>query len=273
MAHAASGERAMKKWLLPLLFMMAVGTSGPTRAATPPSLSAFAYEQKLSSQLPLSAVFSDETGRRVRLSDLLGDKPLILVLLYFHCPNLCGIVEADLFSALGKTGMEAGRDYTLVALSIDPSETSADARTAKAEDLSRYPVPGGDEGWHFLTGVADSVQEVAGAVGFSDSLDPELKQFIHPAGIVFTTPAGIVSSYLLGVGYQPADIRLAVTRAGSGTVAAAALPILLLCYHYDAATGRYTLAIMKLLRLVAGITAITLGGTLFLAFRRERRNG
>lgn len=263
----------MRSCLLVVLLMLLQGAPRLALAAPASDLNVFAYRQKPGSQLPLNAVFSDEAGRRMRLSELLDGKPLILVLVYFHCPNLCGIVRTDLFNALGKTGMAAGRDYTLIALSIDSTETSADAKVAKAEDLSRYPLPGADQGWHFLTGSADSVQEVAATIGFRDRFDPALKQFIHPAGIVFTTPAGIVSSYLLGVGYQPADIRLAVTRAGRGTIAAAALPILLLCYHYDAATGRYTLAIIKLLRLAAGITVITLGGTLFLAFRRERRNG
>ena len=104
--------------------------------------------------------------------------------------------------------MTAGRDYSLVALSIDPAETSADAAAAKADDLQRYPAPGAVQNWHFLTGTADAVQAVADAVGFHDRFDPELKQFVHPAGIVFATPAGVVSSYLLGVGYQPGDVRL-----------------------------------------------------------------
>ncbi len=264
----------MRRCLAVVVVLLLVVISPAIALAEPaPDLNFFAYQQKPGSRLPLSATFSDETGHGVRLSELLGGKPLILALVYFHCPNLCGIVRADLFNALGKTGMEAGRDYTLVALSIDSTETSADAKAAKAEDLSRYPLPGADQGWHFLTGPADSVQEVADTVGFRDRFDPALRQFIHPAGIVFATPGGIVSSYLLGVGYQPADIRLAVTRADRGTIAAAALPILLLCYHYDAATGRYTLAILKLLRLAAGITVVTVGGTLFLAFRREGRSG
>ena len=260
----------MKLCLAALLLLMSPVS---VLAAPAPDLNSFAYVQKPGSQLPLNAVLRDETGRGVRLSELLDSKPLILALVYFHCPNLCGIVRADLFDALGKTGMTAGRDYTLVALSIDPSETDADAKAAKAEDLSRYPLPGAEQGWHFLTGPANAVQAVAAAVGFRDRFDPELKQFIHPAGVVFLTPKGIVSSYLLGVGYRAADVRLAVTRADRGTVAAAALPILLLCYHYDPATGRYTLAIIKLLRLAAVITVVTVGGTLFLAFRRERRGG
>lgn len=239
-------------------------------AVPPPDLRGFAYNQRPGNQLPLQTVFRDETGRSVRLSELLDGKPLVLVLLYFHCPNLCGIVQTDLFDALGKTGMMAGRDYTLIALSIDPSETVADAKTAKMDDMSRFPLPGGELNWHFLTGTVDNVQLVADTIGFRDRFDAEFKQYVHPAGIVFVTPTGIVSSYLLGVGYEPADVRLGVTRANLGSVAAAALPVLLLCYHYDPQTGRYTLAIMKLLRLAGLITIVTIAGTLFLAFRRER---
>jgi len=254
------------RFLLIVSFLVA-----PTAHAAAPDFNDFAFQQKPGSQLPLQAVFRDDSGRSVRLSDLLSGKPLILTLVYFHCPNLCGIVRADLFYALGKTGMVASRDYTLIALSIDPAETIADAAAAKAEDMSRYPAPGAAAGWHFLTGPADALRQVADAVGFRDRFDPELKQFLHPAGILFATPTGTVSSYLLGVGYQPTDLRLAVTRADRGSVAAASLPVLLLCFHYDPVTGRYTLAIMKLLRLAAAITVVTVAGTLFLAFRRDRR--
>jgi protein SCO1/2 len=239
-------------------------------ASSLPDFSGLTYEQRPGGQLPTQELFRDEAGRTVRLSDLLGGKPLILVFGYFHCPNLCSVVRADLFDALRMSGMTAGRDYSLVALSIDPSETSADATAAKADDLRRYHTKGAEQNWHFLTGTADAVQAVAGAVGFHDRFDPGLKQFMHPVGIVFATPAGVVSSYLLGVGYRPADVRLGVTRAEWGSIAAAALPVLLLCYHYDSATGRYTLAIMKLLRLAAGLTVFTIAVTLFLAFRRRR---
>ena len=255
---------------LRLLILLLLFLPGVARAAPVSDYSNFAYQQKLGNKLPMQAVFRDETGRPVRLAELFGGKPVILALVYFHCPNICGIVRADLFFALSRTGMIAGRDYTLIALSIDPSETSAEAAAAKAEDMARYPAPEATRGWHFLTGSAKPVKAVADAVGFHDQFDPKLKQFIHPAGILFTTPAGIVSSYLLGVGYRPQDVRLAVTRAERGGVARAALPVLLLCFHYDATTGKYTLAILKLLRLAAVITVVTVGGTLYLAFRRDR---
>ncbi len=172
---------------------------------------------------------------------------------------------------LAATGLVAGRDYTLAFLSIDPEETSADAQAAKQQDLAQYPQSGADAAWHFLTGPAASVQAVAASIGFRDRLDQQTKQFVHPAGIVFATPGGVVSSYLLGVGYTPTDIRAAVARADIGGIAAAGAPILLLCFHFDPNTGRYTLAIVKVLRVAAALTVLTLGGTLLLAFRRGRR--
>lgn len=241
-----------------------------TLAAVPSDLGDFAYQQKPGARLPSGGDFRDETGRSVRIAELSAGKPVILALGYFSCPNLCGIVRADLYNALAKSRMIAGQDYTLIALSIDPAETSKDAARAKATDIAQYPLPGAAQDWHFLTGSASAIGAIADAVGFRDRFDPQIKQFLHPAGIVFITPGGVVSGYLLGVGYAAGDVRLGVTRASTGSIAARALPVLLLCFHFDPTTGRYTLAILKLLKLGAGLTVLVVGGMLFLAFRRER---
>ena len=164
-----------------------------------------------------------------------------------------------------------GTDYSLIALSIDAAETSADAVAAKAKDLQRYPVPGAAQNWHFLTGTADAVQAMVVATGFRNRSGPTRKAFAHPIGVVFATPAGLVSSYLFGVGYQPDDVRRAVTRATFGSLASPASPVLLLCFDYDPTLGRYTLAIMKILRLAAVITLIAVASALAFAFSNERR--
>jgi protein SCO1/2 len=256
---------------LHVLFVLLFITPKFAVAGPVPDFSGLAYEQRPGTQLPGQNMFRDDTGRTVQLADLLEGKPLIVALGYFHCPKLCSVVRANLFDALRASEMTAGRDYSLVALSIDSSESSADAAAAKAEDLHRYPAPGAAQNWHFLTGTADAVQAGADAIGFRGRFDPALKQFVHPVGVVFATPAGIVSSYLRGVGYKPADVRLGVAQAAAGGIApAGALPVLLLCYDYDPTTGRYTLAIMKLLRLAGAIMVVTVGGMLFLAFRREK---
>jgi protein SCO1/2 len=254
------------------VLMLAVLLAVPRLAlgAAAPDLSGLAYEQRPGAQIPLAALLRDEEGREVRLSDLMAGKPLILTLIYFRCPNICGVVRADLFAALAASGMIPGRDYTLVALSIDPTETPANARDVKGDVLQRHSVARAEPHWHFLTGSDEALRAIKDAVGFHDRFDPDLKQIIHPVGVVFATPAGVVSSYVLGIGYEPADLRLGTTRAAQGTIASAAMPVLLLCFNYDPATGRYTLAILKLLRLFAGLTVATIGVTLYLAFRRER---
>lgn len=240
------------------------------RGATPPDPAMFAYQQKPGTRLPVRLVFRDVDGSLVRLGDLSGGQPIILVLAYFHCPNLCGLVREDLFHALGAAKLRAGRDYALVVVSIDPKETTFDAKAAKTQDMAAHASPGADRFWHYLTGSANDVQAVADAVGFRDRLDEQTKQFVHPAGIVFVTPAGVVSSYLLGVGYTPTDVRSAVERADAGAISAVGSTVLLLCFDFDPTTGRYSLAIMKLLRLAGALTAAVIAATLFLLFRRER---
>jgi protein SCO1/2 len=239
--------------------------------AAPPDLRGITYAQHTGAVLPLQTPLVDEHGTSVRLARLAQGKPLILVLGYFHCPSLCGVVRADLFHALDRTDLVGGRDYQLVDLSIDPRESPRDASSAKSQDMARFQAAGAAAGWHFVTGRASDVQAIADTVGFQKRYDPRLRQYLHPTGIVFVTPGGVISSYILGVGYSPSDVKLAVTRAASGTVRAAALPILLLCYDYDESTGRYTLGVMKLLRLCGMLTVLVIGVTLFLAFRRDQR--
>jgi protein SCO1 len=269
MAHDA-GKTAMKRLLLLGLLLTTGLIPQMANGATAPDPGLFSYQQHNGSSLPQQSTFHDGDGRRVRLDALSHGMPLILMLGYFHCPNLCGLAREDLFRALGSSGLQPGRDYALALLSIDPTEITADARAARIQDVSAYGLPASEDSWHYLTGSATEIQPVADAVGFRDRLDQQTKQFVHPAGLVFVTSAGTISSYLLGVGYTPADIRSAVQGASVGRIAAALSPVLLLCFHFDSSTGRYTLEIMKLLRLAAALTAVVIAGTLFVLFRRER---
>ena len=181
--------------------------------AVPPSAQeadAYAFDQKPGSQLPLDAPFTDAAGRPSSLRAL-GGKPLVLAFGYFHCPNLCGVVREDMFAALERTGLTAGVDYQLAFVSIDPSETMPPMPSTVTDDLARYPTARsqtggdqtahsqtahsqtggdqiGDDGWHFLTGPATSIDAVTAAAGYRSKFDPALSQFMHPAGLVFATP-------------------------------------------------------------------------------------
>ncbi len=240
----------------------------PDGRAAPPDLGGIVYEQRLGGSVPMTRHFLEQDGRVVRLGDVVRDRPTVLALGYFACPSLCGLIRDDLFAALAQSGLRAGTDYQLVFLSIDASETPSDAATAMRSDLRDYPSPDAAGGWHFLTGRRDDIAAVEAAVGYRSRYDVSLRQFIHPAGLVFLTPGGRISGYLLGVGYAPGDVRAGLVRAREGGIARAALPILLVCFHYDATTGRYSLAVVKLLRLAGGLTVAMIAVLLLLLRRR-----
>jgi protein SCO1/2 len=251
--------------LLALVLAAAASRSSP---AIDPAR--FSYWQRPGTKLPGQMQFRDSDERPASLAELSRGRPLIVVPAYFRCVNLCGVVRASLLGALRRTELHAGRDYTLAVVSIDPAESSADARDAKMADLAAFGSAGAERDWHYLTGSSQDIEALTAAVGFRHRFDPESKQFVHPAGIVFVSGGGVVSNYLLGVGYTPTDLRSAVSQAGSGRIATAASSLLLICFHFDPTTGRYSLEILKLFRLAALLTVLTLAVMLFLLFRRER---
>lgn len=257
--------------LLVLAACLACPAHGVCAPSPAPDPTQFAYRQRLGNQLPMQEEMRDSTGRTWRFTDLAAGRPVILALGYYHCPGLCGLLRSDLLHALAGSGLRAGRDYELLVLSIDPGETTADAAAAKQADHARYPLPGAGTGWHYLVAGADSINAIAAAVGFRNHFDAATKLFVHPSGIVFLTPAGIVSGYRLGLGFEPADLRAGIAHARLGRIARAASPILLLCLHFDPTTGRYSLAILRLLQLTGALTVLTVGGTIALALRRDSR--
>jgi protein SCO1 len=233
-------------------------------------LTDLAFTQKQGTVLPLSARFRDGTGQERSLGAFLDGKPAVLALGYYNCPNLCGTEREDMLQALSESGLATPDDYTLIFASIDPTETVQAAAQAERDDLARHPTRGAERGWHFLVGSPDAVRALAEATGFHARYDTQLKQYLHPIGLVFATPAGTVSGYVLGVGYGAGDVRQAVRHAAAGERVSAS-PILLLCFHYDSTTGRYTLAVEKLLRFGAALTVLTLGTALAMAHLRRRQ--
>lgn len=255
------------------LFLLLAAALAPSRPAaadgvrstiSPATLAQLSFRQHPGAMLPLDAPLRDETGTAVRLGNYFGHAPVILVLEYLHCPNLCGLVTGNLLDALGGVPMRPGRDYQVVAVSIDPREGPADARADKASYVARDRRAAA---WHFLTGSAIAVKRIADTVGFPYRYDAGNNQFAHPAGIVLVSPDGKVARYILGLGYRPLDLRLGLTDAAAGTVAAPAARLLLLCYCYDPETGRYSIAVANLLRAGGFLTVLAVAVPIALRFR------
>jgi protein SCO1 len=230
------------------------------------------FDQHLDKSLPLEETFTDSTGHPLRLGNIFGGKPVILVLAYFRCPNLCGIVLNGLLHSVQELKTSAGSDYDVVAVSIDPNEPTSRAADKKASYVLRYGRPGTSGGWHFLTGAPAAIERLTNAVGFRYFYDEASDQFAHPSGIVVVTPHGRISQYLLGIEYPPEDLSHALQKASRGEKGSLVRSLLLLCFHYNPETGKYSLAITRVLQASGALTVVALiSGILLLHHRYPRR--
>jgi protein SCO1/2 len=211
------------------------------------------------------------SGREVRLGDYLGDRPVLLQLAYYRCPMLCPIVLGGLVSSLKPLAFDVGREFDVVVVSIDPSESPADASERKRDALSRYERPGTEQGWHFLTGSPESIRALTDAVGFRYAWDEKSRQYAHAAGVVLLTPDGRVSRYFFGAEFSPRDVRLGLVEATSNRIGGVVDQVLLFCFHYDPALGRYSAATMNAVRAAGVLTVLALGAFIFWNVRRDLR--
>ncbi len=222
-------------------------------------------------QLPLDVELRDEQGRSVRLGQYFGKKPVVLTLVYYECPMLCTLTLNGLAGALRTLSFDAGKEFEIVTVSFEPKDTPALAAAKKAAYLERYQRPGAEAGWHFLTGDADQIARLTGAVGFRYAWDEATRQYAHPGGIVVATPEGRLARYLYGVEYAPRDLRLALIEASAGKIGTKVDQIVLYCYQYDPSTGRYSAALMRMIRVGGAATVLGLGAFVVVMLRREKQ--
>jgi protein SCO1/2 len=249
-------------------------STGPTSQQLPADLNNIKIEQRLNNQVPLDVEFKDETGKTVRLGDYFKTgRPVILNLVYYTCPMLCGEELAGEASALSMLKFTPGKDYEIVSVSFNPDETPNDAAEKQKvylERINEHLDPKTDaSGWHFLTGQEPQIKQLADAVGFHYRRDPETKQYIHATAIMIVTPGGKLAQYYYGVEYAPKDIRLGLIEASKEKIGNVVDEVLLYCYHYDPKTGRYGVVISNIMRLAGAATMLVLGGFLIMMFRRD----
>jgi protein SCO1/2 len=228
-------------------------------------------DQHLGAQVPTDLHFRDETGRDVRLGDYFGHRPIILTLVYYDCPMLCTTTLNELTGSLNAMPTTVGQDFDILTISFNPAETSSLAGQKKFQYLRAYRRPGAAEGWHFLTGDETSIRKLTDAVGFRYVADPEFAgQFVHAGGIMVLTPAGKISRYFFGIDYAPKDLRLALAESSDEKIGSLSDTVLLFCFHYDPHTGKYTLAVLNMMKAGGIVTLAALGMFLGLSIRRER---
>jgi protein SCO1/2 len=247
---------------------MVRGIMSPPSNVRPPGLQNVGIEQHLDEQVPPNLTFRDETGRAVRLGDYFGKRPMILNLVYYQCPMLCGEVLSGLESALRVLKFDVGKEFDVLTVSFDPHETSEMASAKKAEYLKRYGRSGAVAGWHFLTGPQESIDALTTAAGFQYQYDARTGQFAHATALMVLTPEGKIAQYFYGVEYAPKDLRLALVQASENKIGTVVDQVLLYCYHYDPATGKYGAIISRVLQISAAATILVLSILIAVLFRR-----
>jgi protein SCO1 len=220
--------------------------------------------------VPGDLTFSDETGTTVQLKDYLGRAPILLLPVYYRCPNLCGTLLQGTFGAL--TQLPPGDDYKVVAFSIDPRETSAVATQVRAKYAGEFPeIIGIDT--HFLTSPEASSAALAKVLGFRYAFDPASGQYAHDAEIVVLTADGTVAAYLPSLAPSAAELQNALNEARKGVIARGVDRLVLFCFHLLPAAGRNTPAIQHVLQVSAAAGILALGGLIWLLRRRGKGSG
>lgn len=243
------------------------------KPALPGALQGVGIDQKLDQQIPLNLVFRDESGRQVPLSTYFqSKKPVLIAPVYYRCPMLCTQILSGLASCLKAVSFDPGKDFEVVAVSFDPKDTPESAESKRQMYLHRYGRPNTVNGWHFLTGDENNIKALMDSIGYHYKYDPKTDQYAHASGIMLATPDGRLSRYFYGVEYSPRDLRLGLVEAAKNNIGSPVDQILLFCYHYDPATGKYGAVAMNLVR-AAGAGFVLIGGAfLLIVLRRERHH-
>lgn len=233
--------------------------------------------EKLNQPIPLDLTFQDSDGKTVRLSDYFnGTNPVILNLAYYRCPMLCGLIMNGMLDGMKQLKMTAGKEFQVVTLSFDPLETPTLAKAKKQNYLQEYARSDATNGWHFLTGNKENIQQLTDAVGFGYKWVEERKEFAHPSVLILLTPDGRVSRYLYGIQFDPQTLRLSLVEASEGKIGSSLDKFILTCFHYDPSLSRYAPVAMNIMRLGGLITVLALGiflgGFWLNEFRKKKFN-
>jgi len=261
--------------LLALVITLTTLVHGQVVQDDPEELKGIDVVEHLGEEIPLDLAFVNGGGDTVTLQTYFEDgRPVILILGYYTCPMLCNLVFNGVAETAKEMAWTPGREYQIVSVSIDSTETSLIAGAKQENYIASLDKPGADDGWAFLVGAADQSRALADAIGFEYFWVEENQQYAHPAVITVLSPKGKISRYLYGIQFPERDLRMALIEASEGKVGSTIDRIILSCYHYDPQAGGYVLFAGGLMRIGGFATVAALGvliGGMVWRDRRRRR--
>ena len=242
----------------------------PISIPNPTVLDSVGIDQKMGDTIPLESKFQDESGRTIRLGSFFADKPVILVPAYYECPMLCTQVLNGLLIGMRPLSLTAGVDFEVVVFSIDPGEDAPLAAAKKTVYTEGY---GRDNGnLHFLTSDFQSIKALTDEIGYHFAHDPETDEYIHASGIMVVTPRGKLARYLFGVEFAPRDLKLGLVEASEEKIGTPIDTILLYCFQYNPLTGKYSLAIYRLVRIAGALTVLGIIAMIVILSRKHKQS-
>ena len=244
-------------------------------AATPDELVGVDIIERLNAELPLDLVFQNQSGDTLELGELFdGERPVLLQMGYFKCPQLCNLVLNEMTATLQDLEWTTGDEFDVLAISINPDETPELAAAKRTSYVLMYDRRNSGKGWNFLVGSAENSKAVADTVGFQFRKQPD-GEYAHAAGLFVLTPDGRVSRYLYGATQDPKTLRFALLEAADGRIGSTLDRFILWCHVYDPESGAYVLFAVRMMQLGGLLTLLVLGtglGWMWLGDRRRSRS-
>ena len=226
---------------------------------TPSELNGVGVEQKLGASIPAGVVLKNHAGEAVALDGILDrPTPVILTFNYSTCPQLCKLQLEATADLLPRIGLEAGKDYQLVTVSLNPEDVPEGLARMRKKLLERSGV--GPSAWLFLGGTEEQVAELTRSVGFGFAKVEGKSDYAHSAALILLSQGGKVSRYLGGLSPEPRTLRLSLVEASEGRAGSILDMAFLTCFYYDGEEGRYTPAAMMATRVGAGLGLLLLAG-------------
>ncbi|MCB0361538.1 MAG: SCO family protein [Bdellovibrionales bacterium] len=242
---------------------------------TPKELEGVGLVDKTGDQLTLDLPFVDQDGLATSLGQILSTdgKPALLSVIYYGCPNLCNLHLDGVVAALKELNWTAGRDFHLVAVSMDPNEKPDLAKEKMANYMKEYGRSGMESGWHFLTGTEENIKKLTSQLGFSYRWNPEESQWAHSSSAYIITPQGAISRSLPGVVFDPKTLKMGIQEASNNRIGNIVDQLILYCYKFDPKKNKYTIYAFNIMRIAGLIAILAMGIFLVPAWVREGRRG
>ena len=255
-----------KPFLMLLPVCLVVFPAAPIQGQIPPPTDQVGVEERLGQMVPLDLSVTTADGQTVHLSEFI-DRPTILALVFYRCPDICSPLLMGLARAIERTESPPGEEYRVLVFSFNPDETPTDARHSQTHIQGMFHPPWPEQDWIFTVADPTTIRTLTEAVGFHYKRIGD--DFNHPAVLTVLSPEGMIVRYLYGLSFVPFDIKMALLEASQGRVGASINRVLLYCFSYDPEGRTYVFNIVKVTGTLILLLALAL--LVFLMFLNVRR--